>query len=345
MRRTPLAALALLIGCSSSDGESTGISDTDPDSVSDSTSDSASVSDSASAKDSSLVADSPVESSADSPADSPADTSAASKKVWGVTTDAVDDVPAIVDSLSHLPHRPMTRIVFDPGPASDYVAAAKSIHAVSDVLGELVDSIDVTTYTADTYEARTTEYLSALGTSVDVWEIGNEINGEWVGTDVTQVVAKMHRAYAKVKAAGGKTALTLYYNAGCYSDAKNEMFTWAAANVPADMKAGLDWVLVSYYEQDCEWLKPDWAAAFDRLAKMFPSSRVGFGECGQDKANPALSTTLAVQKAEYLKRTYAIDLSPALGDRWLGGFFWWYFRQDMVPRSLPMWATLAAAMP
>ena len=329
-----LAALALpLVACSAtSDADPT---DTSP--VSDS--DSSSISDSGSDSDSVTVTDS------GSGSDSVADAPPPDRRTWGVTTDAIDDVPAIVDALSHLPHRPMTRIVFDPIAASEYVSAAKSIHAVSDVLGELLDSSDVSKTTADAYEARTTEYLAALGTSVDVWEIGNEINGEWVGSDVTQVVAKMHRAFVKVQAAGGKTALTLYYNAGCYADAKNEMFTWATANVPADMKAGLDWVLVSYYEQDCEWQKPDWGPVFDRLAKMFPSSRVGFGECGQDKANPALTAPLDTQKSDYLKRTYAIDLRPALGDRWLGGFFWWYFRQDMVPRTQPLWSTLAAAMP
>ena len=344
MRVPSLAAIALLGGCGSSEAAVT---------ETDATTDSAEISDTAALVDALPAPDATPDTPL--PGDTPNDTSPApdaapdagvsSRRVWGVTTDAIDPLPEIVDALSHLPHRAMTRIVFDPGPATNYVDAARSIHAVSDVLGELVDSTDVSKLTADAYEARTTEYLTALGSSVDVWEIGNEINGEWVGTDVTQVVAKMHRAFSKVKAAGRRSALTLYYNAGCFSDARNEMVTWAAANVPSDMKSGLDWVLISYYEQDCEWRKPDWPTVFDRLAKMFPSSRVGFGECGQDKANPALSAPLETQKADYLKRTYAIDLSPALGDRWIGGFFWWYFHQDMVPRSKPLWSTLAGAMP
>jgi hypothetical protein len=59
------------------------------------------------------------------------------------------------------------------------------------------------------------------------------------------------------------------------------------ANVPADMKSGLDVVLVSYYEDD-------------RMSLPEP--------------------------------------------RLVGGSFWWDFRQDMVPNTLPLWSVLDAAL-
>lgn len=40
-----------------------------------------------------------------------------------------------------------------------------------------------------------------MSASVDIWVIGNEINGEWLG-DTAGVVAKMTGAYDVVKAAG-----------------------------------------------------------------------------------------------------------------------------------------------
>ncbi len=50
----------------------------------------------------------------------------------------------------------------------------------------------------------------------------------------------MSGAYDLVKMRGKRAALTLYYNRDCWSAADHEMFTWANANIPADMKTGLD---------------------------------------------------------------------------------------------------------
>ena len=53
----------------------------------------------------------------------------------------------------------------------------------------------------------------------------------------------------------------------------NEMFTWAQANIPAAMKAGLDYVFISYYPEDCNNYWPSqagWQSVFDQLHRMFP---------------------------------------------------------------------------
>jgi hypothetical protein len=154
------------------------------------------------------------------------------------------------------------------------------------------------------------------------------VNGEWLGS-AEDVVAKIQGAYREVKARGKPAALTLYYNQDCWESKSTEMFTWAAANVPSDMKAGLDYVWISYYEDDCNGFQPDWASVFQELAAIFPNSRIGIGECG---------TTVESSKAEVLQRTYSMEISNA---RFVGGFFWWYFSEDMVPRSQPLWSTLS----
>lgn len=252
--------------------------------------------------------------------------------LYGVTVDDVTSLPAITQSLSSLPKMPTTRIVFDEfQPASAYRAATVAISQVSYVMGEILDSLYVPRYTVQAYRDRTSEYLNALGSAVDIWEVGNEINGEWLGT-TSDVVAKMSGAYDLVKAQGKVAALTLYYNQGCWSNASNEMFTWAQANVPARMKSGLDYVLISYYEDDCNGLKPDWESVFQRLSVMFPTSRLGFGEVG---------TSIASRKAEYITRYYTLSIKAP---NYVGGYFWWYFRQDMVPSTLPLWSTLSDAI-
>jgi hypothetical protein len=60
------------------------------------------------------------------------------------------------------------------------------------------------------------------------------------------------------------------------------MLTWAQANVPAQMKQGLDYVLVSYYNDSCSPSQPEpnWQTLFANLSAMFPNAKVGFGEVG-----------------------------------------------------------------
>ncbi|HMN20065.1 MAG TPA: hypothetical protein PKA16_01600 [Ottowia sp.] len=250
----------------------------------------------------------------------------------GVTVDDVSGLSSITESLSRLSRTPTTRIVFDEyQSAASYRKATEAIHEVSYVMGEILDSQYLTTVDVKGYLDRTREYLAALGDVVDIWEIGNEINGEWMGSNA-DVVAKMTGAYDIAKGQGRTTALTLYYNEDCWEKRSNEMFTWAQANVPERMKQGLDYVLVSYYEEDCNNLKPDWNAVFTKLAAMFPHARLGFGEVGTSDPDA---------KAAYLRRYYA--LKPAVAN-YVGGYFWWYFRQDMVPATKPLWRTLDEAI-
>lgn len=273
----------------------------------------------------------------------PRDASTTSR-VYGVTVDDVfSDLPGIVDSLRALPHRPTTRIVFDEGrPASQYDAAVTAIHAVSDVMGEILDSEYVAQTSVAAYRARTSEYLAAFGSRVDIWEVGNEINGEWVDTSpggVADVVAKMSGAFDLVRAAGGRTALTLY---GCSDsvDSSHDMLTWAAANVPARMRDGLDQVLVSFYEGDCGVAPPDWPTVFHRLRAIFPTASLGFGETGAVTSSGARITDASVA-GPYLQRYYGMAIDEP---GYIGGHFWWYFAEEMVPRTSPMFTVLSDAI-
>ena len=252
--------------------------------------------------------------------------------VYGVTIDSIDSLADIVTSLKNLSHKPTTRIVFDEGTSSSYYsAAAAQIHAVSFVMGEILDSFYVKSISTAAYGARTTEFMNGLGSNVDIWEIGNEINGEWLG-DTPTVAAKMTTSYNLVKAAGKKAAVTLYYNQDCWANKSNEMFTWAQANIPASMKSGLDYVLISYYEDDCNGLQPNWATVFHQLAVMFPNSKIGFGETGTKNSN---------NKAAFINRYYDMIINEP---NYIGGYFWWYFKQDMVPYTKPLWTTLNNAI-
>jgi hypothetical protein len=84
---------------------------------------------------------------------------------------------------------------------------------------------------------------------------------------------------------------------------------------------------VSYYEDDCNGIQPDWPAVFDHLGGVFPDAHLGFGECG---------TTNPTAKAAYVERYYqGMDL-PGYANmhvthpRFVGGYFWWYFSEDLA---------------
>jgi hypothetical protein len=95
------------------------------------------------------------------------------------------------------------------------------------------------------------------------------------------------------------------------------------------MKQGLDYVWVSYYEDDCNGYQPNWQKVFDSLHVIFPNSKLGIGECG---------TTRSSKKAAYITRYYTMHITTP---KFVGGFFWWYWRQDCVPYTTKsLWKTL-----
>ncbi|MFZ4590499.1 MAG: T9SS type A sorting domain-containing protein [Ignavibacteria bacterium] len=253
-------------------------------------------------------------------------------KVFGVTIDGINRISNTVAALSKHYKKPTTRIVFDEWiAATEYLDAVNRISNVSFIMGELLDSYYMNQYNLSQYAERTNEYLNVLGKKVDIWEIGNEINGEWLGS-TPSVVAKMDTAYKIVKLANKKTALTLYYNKVCYENSQNEMFRWAVNNIPQYMKTGLDYVWISYYEDDCNNFQPNWQQVIDSLGKIFPNAKLGIGECGTSNAN---------KKADYIKRYYSMIINHP---RYVGGYFWWYYRQDCVPNTKTLWNTLDSAM-
>ncbi|NUR28952.1 MAG: hypothetical protein HOV83_24435 [Catenulispora sp.] len=258
---------------------------------------------------------------------------------WGVTLDDVGDLTNVVDSLKALPTRPTARVVFDyDQKPADYAEALTRLHAVADVMATPVDSSDTAKYTADAYKARFQDFLSSYGSETAIWEVGNEVNGEWTGPSA-DTAAKTAAAYDVVHAAGKPTALTLYYNPDCWSDQAHEMLPWTARWIPERVKQGVDYVLVSYYEKDCNGHRPDqaeWKRVFGQLRTMFPAAKLGFGEVGADQKAEAGA------KAEYLTRYYTM---PAPVSGFVGGYFWWYYAEDAVPYTRsPVWAALRAAM-
>jgi hypothetical protein len=271
--------------------------------------------------------------------------------IYGVTLDDLSKLNAIITSLSKLPYRPTVRVVFDPGTsAAEYYPSLVKLHAVANVMGEIMDSYYFPT-TLSTYTARTTELVNGLNGTVDVWEIANEINGEWlrqnpdgsnsvVNAEETAIGQMVAAASVIVKAAGGKTAVTLYYNDdskgnNCWEKPQDYWKTWPTTFLPASVLQSTDYAFFSYYPyQDCPGLSPSWNNDFSALESIFPNAKVGFGEIGTS------STSAPTSVQTGLIKTYYPMVNSFNDPKFVGGFFWWYYAEEMVPYTKAYWTTL-----
>jgi len=99
-----------------------------------------------------------------------------------------------------------------------------------------------------------------------------------------------------------------------------------------NMKEGLDYVWVSYYEDDCNGYQPEWQNVMDSLHSIFPNSKIGIGECGTEDSS---------LKALYMQKYYTLNVTTP---NFVGGGFWWYYLQDCVPETKPLWTILEDIM-
>jgi hypothetical protein len=278
--------------------------------------------------------------------------------IYGVTLDDVSKPAAEVNSLSQMAQVPTARIVFDAGVRpSYYLKPIQQLRNVAYIMGELVDSSYMRQYTVNQIASWTQSYTKALGNLVDIWEIGNEVNGNWLGSNT---LAKIEAMYDVVSAQGGATALTFFYegepsesnNCIAADHGGNDMFTWIRQqfqlNLPANQRSSetekirlnVNYVLVSWYPDQCPGETPNWPWVFGELANIFPNSKVGFGELGT--ANPQYGSSFEINE---INKYYPMaKTTSGLPASYIGGYFWWYFAEEMVPWGAPLSSVLNTAI-
>jgi hypothetical protein len=271
--------------------------------------------------------------------------------IYGLTVDDISNIQEVVSMEESLPVRPTTRVVFDwrgatsYEPPSYYESAIESLDRVSDVMGELLDSSYESGVSTATYSAMVQSYLSTLGSTVNIWEIGNEVNGNWTGPYPT-VAANIDAAYTDVSADGYASALTLYaneYGPDNCGDGLSELtpIQFSERYVPASVRDGLSYVFESYYPTQCGSTFPtnaQVAAEMEALHALYPNALLGFGEIGLPE--PVTNSTLA--SAEQVM-SWAYGLNPGLS-YFVGGYFWWYGDEDLVPATKALYPVFLSAL-
>lgn len=272
----------------------------------------------------------------------------------GLTLESVRPLAPTVKAIKAHHVRPTVRIVFQHGdqpPA--YAKAVRRLSPHADLMGEILDSTGVRRTSVAEYRARTRSYVSSFGDKIDIWEIGNELNGEWLGRP-RSINAKVHAAYHVVEVENAdqdlESAITLNYwpSHDCYAHRWERTLPFAR-QMPREVRQGVDFALLSFYETACSPTAhpsvAQFAHTFQQLKTIFPNARVGFGEIGAQRGSDGIhpSPTLA-DKQRVAERYYGMhgELRERLGPRYVGGYFWWYYAQDAVPRhrSHSLWPTL-----
>ncbi len=260
----------------------------------------------------------------------------------GVTADSVENLDELAASIQVMTAQPAVRIVFDPENAvSDYAQGIQKLGKHAYLMGELIDSDSMTLYTAEEVGKRAEDFISAYGDQIDIWEIGNEINGEWVGKDPEEINAKVQAAYDVVSTRHHhKTAITLNYWSGpaCYNRSWEPTLKYAET-VPEEIRKGVDYVFLSIYETACDpYQKPtakQIGAMLVELGKLFPNASLGIGEIGAQNETDGFPAPTYSEKVRIARRYYGMhdELKEIVGARFVGGYFWWYYCEDALPKD------------
>lgn len=276
------------------------------------------------------------------------------ESVRGVTLESVQHLDAIEQALARHSFRPTARIVFQrgAGPAR-YARAVRRLHDDADLMGEVLDSTAVRRTSVREYRSRTRAFVRRFGSRLDFYEIGNELNGEWLGRPRT-INAKVAAAYDVVEREhareGLRSVITLNYwpSKDCYAQDWEATLPFAR-RMPARVRHGVDVVLLSFYETACSpRAHPSvgqLGSSLRALTRIFSAAEVGIGELGAQGRADGLPRDPTLAEKERIARRYIgmhDQLRADVGPRYLGGYFWWYYATDAVPWDRPrsLWPTL-----
>jgi hypothetical protein len=251
---------------------------------------------------------------------------------WGFTLDSVQDARSTLRSVAELASGDAwVRIVFDREESPKaYSAAVGLAHPLGvRVVGQILDSSQMKGVGLGAWRDRVARYVAALP-DVDEWEVGNEVNGGWLGRDVGAKLAYAARYVREHTSA--RTLLTLHWQLG-EDEPRSSMFEWASRNLPPDVVGDIDDIGISLYPEEHPM-----GLALDRvlttLHERFPAQRVLIGELGYGSADLGHTWWWGSRRDPRGRGRVAVASlyqSAMLGYRFSGGgTYWWYYRQEAI---------------
>ncbi len=246
------------------------------------------------------------------------------------------------------------RFVLDPTVAtSTYAPEITYAHAHGlKVMVEPVDSAycDASSPTAG-FNCTAANYHTAFvnattlltGTAApDAYEVGNEVNGDWVLSSGTNTPAARLADAATVvttNAPGKLRVLTLFWQINTAQSTSTSLFNWARANLTSAIRANLDTILLSTYVEQAPL-----GLAYDEVMRQmqteFAGKQIGIGELGYWIAgqrywwaysNLSSGTKATAAQLEPIADQYYRASLGYAGS--VSGGFWWNFPSEVVPST------------
>ncbi|MDO4258446.1 MAG: hypothetical protein Q4C87_02880 [Actinomycetaceae bacterium] len=274
-----------------------------------------------------------------------------SEVLRGITIASHDNLDEIIEAVENLSSPPTVRIVVDSSEKpSDIRPLVDGLDPHAQLMMTVVDSTQMAQLSAEDIRQRTTAFIDVYASQVDVWEIGNELNGQWVGDNPQAINEKVSAASKVVEAAGERSAITLNYwhSADCYSKEWEETISYSQT-LPDEVMKHLDLLMLSVYETACSPIQRpnarDLARTFIAIGEQAPRAQLAIGEFGAQGVEDGMERNPTPQyKADIARRYMSMnaELTQLVGRRFVGGWFWWYFAEDAVPMDAPdsLWTIL-----
>ena len=178
------------------------------------------------------------------------------------------------------------------------------------------------------------------GTAVpDAFEIGNEVNGDWVLSSGANTPAARLADAASVVATnvpGALRVVTLFWQLNTAASPATSLFNWARTNLTPSIRAGIDVVLLSTYVEQAPL-----GLAFDqvmsRLQAEFSGKQIGIGELGYwiqgqrywwAYRNLSSGTTATAADLQPVADQYYRAALGYAGS--VGGGFWWNYPSEVA---------------
>lgn len=243
----------------------------------------------------------------------------------GITFDSIENLERSVESIveANLPYRLCVRLVCDPPlPPSFYRDAVALLEPVCDLVILPVDSSEMSHMSVTDHTRRMDEYMSFFKsrTAVRYFEVGNEINGDWCGSDVmTKVNKSLH-----IAATWGVKTLLTYYMVGNDSVMTSRPEFWLkhyALSLPPEI------ITLSCYPNQEEFSDGEMLNFFTNAQRYYPGSQLGIGEWGCEGIEAREGDI-----AREIKRAYSWGSSLLIEtwlSRWCDGVFWWDGCRDL----------------
>lgn len=263
--------------------------------------------------------------------------------IYGITLEDVNQLDDIVEAVENHSVPPTIRIVFQLGYDPEYYSQV--IHRLSEhayIMGQIVDSTAFADLDEEQIRNRANAFVTAFRDKVDIWEIGNELNGEWVG-EPSEVITKLSIVHDIVENQNHNlvSAITLNYwpSTNCYRYPWENTLSFARS-IPPNIRTSTDYLMLSFYETACSPRAypeaDDFIQLFKTLSSIYPNSYLAIGEVGaQGLADGFPFDPSYDEKVRIATKYYGMhnSLRDILGIRFVGGYFWWYYSQDAVPKD------------